>query len=238
MTGAARIPAVDLARGAALLGMAVYHLTYDLALFGFIGQMAPFSGFWWFFARAVAGSFLFLSGLSLWLAHGQAFRPRAFLRRLGIVTGAALLVTGATYAAIPDQFVYFGILHSIAVASILGLAFLRVPWVLNAALAIAILLAPGILRDAAFNLPWLWWTGLSPTWRPTADFEPLLPWFGPFLGGLALGQSGLVARLGDVLNLEPSLRALAWAGRHSLAIYLMHQPVLMALVWSAARVLR
>jgi len=218
--------------------MACFHLTYDLALFGFIAPSVPFSGFWWYFARAVAGSFLFLAGVSLWLAHGQAFRLQPYLRRLGILTGAALLVSAATFQAMPDRFIYFGILHSIAAASLFGVLFLRVPAALTAVAAIAVILAPHALRSEAFDAPWLWWTGLSPTWRPTADFEPMMPWFGAFLGGLALGQSGLLAGLRSKTGLSGAARALAWAGRHSLPIYLVHQPVLMGLVWSATQLLR
>lgn len=232
-----RIGAVDLARGAALVGMAAFHLTYDLALFGLIDPAAPFSGFWWVFARVVAAGFLCLAGLSLWLAHGHGLRGRAFVRRLAILGGAALLVTGATWIAMPERFIYFGILHAIAVFSVLGLPFLRAPAALSALVAVAVVLAPMWLRNPAFDAPWLWWTGLSASWRPSADFEPVLPWFGAFLAGLALGRTGLVQRLPAGPLAAGAAGALAWAGRHSLPIYLAHQPVLMALVWCVAQIL-
>lgn len=65
----------------------------------------------------------------------------------------------------------------------------------------------------------------------------MLPWFGAFLAGLALGRTGLVQRLPVGPLFRGPARALAWAGRHSLPIYLAHQPVLMALVWSVAQIM-
>jgi hypothetical protein len=78
---------------------------------------------WSLFARAIAASFLTLAGVGLALAHGDGVRWRAFLRPLGIVAGAALGVTLATWVVFPDTFVFFGILHCIAASSLLALLF-------------------------------------------------------------------------------------------------------------------
>lgn len=231
-----RLPAIDLARTAALLGMAVFHFSYDLELTGWLAPGTVVTGFFWYFARLIAGSFIFLAGLGLWLAHGQGIRWRAFLRRLARIGAAAGLVTLATHFALPGMTVFYGILHSIAVSSLIGLAFLR-------------LRATAVLGVAAavFALPWLWahpffggalvWTGLSGTVPMTADFEPLFPWFAPFLAGIAAGR--VLSRFGlwPCLDIGGGrvLRALAWPGRHSLAIYLVHQPVLLAVVIAFTR---
>lgn len=235
--GATRIEALDLARTLALAGMVAFHFTRNLEDFGLIGTGTTMQGFWWVFARAVAGSFLFLAGVSLWLAHGRGIRWQPFLRRLALLAGAAGLVTAATWVAIPWGFVFFGILHSIAVASVIGLAFLRLPaWVTLAAAAGAVALAYAG-PFAAFDTPWLWWTGLSPEVRRTVDFEPVFPWLAPCLAGIALarmaGHAGLWDRVAAWRG--PTVRALGWPGRHSLAIYLIHQPVLIALIWLALK---
>jgi len=235
-----RIVALDIARSLALLGMAVFHLTYDLQLFGHLPPGTVFQHGWRMLSVVVAGSFLFLSGISLVLAHGQGIRWRAFLRRLVLVGGAAALVSLGTYAAFPDRFVYFGILHSIAAASVVGLAFLRSPAPVTALAAVGAFLAPRWLGGVT-DLGWLDWTGLTDTIRPTVDFEPLFPWLAPFLMGMALarvaGRAGLWHRLRQAPGAgTPILRALAWPGRHSLAVYLIHQPVLLALVWGWTQV--
>ncbi len=240
MPPAPRIVAVDLARTAALAGMALFHLVFDLELFGHLpaGTVAMPGG-WAIFARLIAGSFLFLAGVSLVLAHGNGIRWPAFLRRLAVVASAALAVTLGTYAVMPGQFVFFGILHAIAAFSVLGLAVLRLPVAVTVALAGAVAMLPGVWTGPAFDAPALLWLGLS-TVRPTAmDFEPLFPWFAPFLAGMAAARLADRAGVGTALSRPPGPLAarLAWPGRHSLAIYLVHQPVLLGLVWLATQLL-
>jgi uncharacterized membrane protein len=219
--------------------MVAFHFVVDLELFGHVPSGTTLSGGWPWFARLVAGSFLFLAGVSLWLAHGRGIRWRPFLRRLGVLALAAAGITLATWLAMPERFVFFGILHSIAVCSVLGLAFLRLPAGATLAAAVLVLLAPGVLRSEAFDAPALFWLGLS-TWRPTTmDFEPVFPWLAPCLAGIAAARAADRAGMLDRLSRRPAdtavARALAWPGRNSLWIYLVHQPVLIAAVWSAGR---
>ena len=179
---------------------------------------------------------MFLAGVSLWLAHGQGIRWPAFWRRWIKLAAAAGLVTIATYAALPEYFVYFGILHSIAASSLIGLLVLRLPATALAALGAAIMAASYILPSPAFNAPLLRFIGLATEPAMTVDFEPLFPWVGPFLLGLASAKwasaRGLLHRF--ALPETPMLRRLAWPGQHSLVIYLVHQPILIALIWVAS----
>ncbi|WP_022703165.1 heparan-alpha-glucosaminide N-acetyltransferase, partial [Pseudorhodobacter ferrugineus] len=224
-----RILWLDIARSLAVLGMVIYHFTFDLAMFGFIAPYVPVSGFWAVFARAVAGSFLLLAGFSLVLMHGQRIAWPRFWRRLAIVVGAALLITLTTWVVMPTQFIFFGILHSIALCSLLGLAFLRLPWAVTLLVAVVFLVVPQVYRDVAFNTPVLLWVGLAPDFPPTMDYEPVFPWFGAFLLGVVFARV-MLAR-GALPQVVPSalLSRLTWPGRHSLVIYLVHQPVLIGL---------
>lgn len=232
-----RILALDIARTAALLGMFAFHLVFDLQMFGRLPYGTTAEPFFYWHARIVAGSFIFLSGVSLWLAHGQGLRWSAFWRRWGKLVAAAALVTAATYAAFPAYFVYFGILHSIAASSLIGLLFLRLPAAVTALAGIAIIVASYHLPSDTFNAPLLRFLGLATLPAETVDFEPIFPWAGPFLLGMA------AARIASHLNLWPALtlpdlslvRALAWPGQHSLLIYLIHQPVLMGLIWATTQ---
>jgi uncharacterized membrane protein len=236
--GERRIAALDVARTLALAGMVLFHFTRDLEQFGLIAPGTTLAGGWAAFAKAVAGSFLFLAGVSLWVAHGQGIRWRAFLRRLAMLAGAAGLVTLTTWVAMPDAFIFFGILHSIAVASVLGLAFLRLPAPVTLAAGVAVLILPQVWRPAAFDVPWLVWTGLSATVPRTLDFEPVFPWFAPFLFGIAFARLAAGAGLMPAPTAAPAApwRWLGWPGRHSLAIYLLHQPVLIGAIWLWLRV--
>ncbi|MCF1708768.1 DUF1624 domain-containing protein [Tabrizicola sp. J26] len=231
-----RIALVDLARSAALLGMAIFHFTFDLELFGHLPPgTTAWPGFWAVFARVVAGSFIFLAGVSLYLAHGGGIRWRDFLLRLARIVGAAALVSLATYMALPEQYVFFGILHAIAAFSVLGLLFIRLPPLLLVAVAGLIYAGRTLFTAPLFAEPWLVWTGLSPFPPLTMDFEPLFPWFGTFLLGIALASAAARTGLADRLRAWPARPGkwtyrLSWPGRHSLVIYLVHQPILLALV--------
>ncbi len=226
-----RIPALDVARTVAVVCMAIYHFTVDLALFGVVAPDRPFTGFFHYFAPAIAGSFLFLVGLSLSLAHGGGIRWRPWGKRMAQIGAGAALVSAATYADNPETYVFFGILHMIATASLLGLIFLRAPVGLTLAAAALAFAAPQFLRGPAFDAPWLLWLGLSSEIPRSIDFEPVFPWMGTVLLGIAAARAGLPRLLATERAPGPWLRALSWPGRHSLAVYLIHQPVLFGLIW-------
>jgi uncharacterized membrane protein len=236
-----RILAVDLARTGALLAMAVFHFVYDLELFGWLAPGTSVTGGWRVLALLTAGSFLFLAGVSLWLGHGAGIRWRGFWRRFVKVAGAAAVISLATWVAMGDVFIFFGILHAIAAASLLGLLFLRVPVAGLLALSALTFAAPSFARAEVFDPWWMWWTGLQTVSVRSVDYVPLAPWFGPFLLGLALGRAG--SRFGLWSRLA-AWRGGAWAerlalpGRYSLWVYLAHQPVLIGLVWAATQLLR
>ena len=214
--------------------MAVYHFAWDLEFFGYAPPGMTAEGGWKFFARGIAISFLFLVGVSLWLAHGRGVRARPFLKRLAMVAAAAGAITLATFIVLPGGFIFFGILHQIALASALGLAFLRLPVVVTLAVAAFVAAAPYFLRSEIFDHPALWWVGLSSINPRSNDYVPLFPWVSAVLAGIAAARiaerAGLFAWLGR-LSLSPRSWPLQWAGRHSLAFYLLHQPVLIGCLW-------
>lgn len=225
-----RLPVIDLLRGLALLAMALYHLSWDLRFFGFVDWDLQGTG--WIAARyLIAGSFLALVGAGLVLWHVQGRDWRRWAIRLNKVAAGAVAVTVATWFAIPDEFIFFGILHSIAVASILGLLFLRLRPVVNFALGLAVIALPILWRSPLFDHAWLLWTGLGTQTPHSNDYEPLFPWFGPVLLGFAGARWWLRARApGGTIGGGAPGRPLRWVGRHSLAVYLIHQPVLIGLL--------
>ncbi|MEI4484905.1 heparan-alpha-glucosaminide N-acetyltransferase [Frigidibacter sp. MR17.14] len=238
--GRPRLWSLDIARTVLLVAMASFHLTVDLEMAGLIGptSMTPP---WQLYARLIAGSFLFAAGFSLWLAHGRGIRARSAAIRIAQIAAGALAVSVATRLAVPGAWVFFGILHLIAVGSLLSLACLRLPFWLTALAGAAVLAAPRFVILPLLDTPWGMWTGLGWVIPRSVDFVPLFPWWGMMLLGLAKAQA--VTRFGRMPVGRPAAsvprwqRWLAWPGQHGLAVYLIHQPVLFGLVqaWAALR---
>jgi uncharacterized membrane protein len=225
-----RAQSLDLARGVAILAMVVFHVAWDLYYFGWSAVDVTTEPGWVAFQKSILSSFLLLAGASLWLGHGAAIRWRPFWRRFALVLAAALATTAGTYWMFPDYFVFFGVLHAIAAFSLLALPLLRVPPLLLAGLGSGIIAAPLLWSHPAFTDRALAWIGFWPVSPPTSDVVPVFPWFGVVLLGVAgmrlLAASPLWPRLAAWRSEEPLLRGLAWLGRWSLPVYLLHQPLL------------
>jgi len=233
-----RVAAVDVARGLALVGMGVYHSIWDLAHFGFVAASLPFAPAMRLLSDAVAGAFLALVGVSLTLAHPDGLRRGPFARRLAKIVAAALLVTAATFFLDRDEPITFGILHCIAAASLVAAPFVGAPPWATLAAGAAALVAPLLFANADFDSPALVWLGLGTVAPRALDWRPLLPWAGVALVSLALARvlRPWFAPSPLALWRPASLfgRALAFAGRHSLTIYLVHQPILFGALFATA----
>jgi len=239
-----RIDALDVARGVALVAMATYHFSWDLEFFGYLEPGTSTTGPLKYYARSIAAAFLFLVGVGIVLAHAHGIRWRAFAKRWVKIAAAAALITLATWFATRETFVFFGILHHIAFASLAGLVFLSLPWWALAATALAVFFGTPFLQTSFFTAPGLVWTGLSPTPPRSNDFVPALPWFSAVLAGMAAAKLVFITRTPPSL-LTPNgwsangilSRLLALFGRWSLTFYLVHQPILIGLVFLASLVI-
>lgn len=227
-----RLDLVDMARGLALAAMVVFHGAWDLSNADLIAADVSGDPRWQWFARCIAASFLMITGVSLVLAHGSGFNARRFWRRWLLLAGAAALVTLGTWFMFPDGYVFFGILHHIALASLITLPCVGWPPALTLLAGLLAIALPHLVRSTLFDSALLVWTGLAERVPDSVDFVPLFPWIGFVLAGVALGRvirHRLVANGWQARNAVARLTALA--GRHSLAFYLVHQPVILGLIW-------
>lgn len=230
---------IDILRTLALAAMILYHTLFDLAfLYGF--NIDVTEGGWKMFARMTAILFLLLVGISASLSYARleklstTARWMKHLRRFLTVGAAAMSVTVATYILIPEQYVRFGILHLIATSALLLPLF--APLKKYTAIAGMVFLMLGsIVENLVTSTPLLLPFGIRTMTYATVDHFPLFPWFGVILIGYALGLHLYKEKSPNRLtSLKPrtyNLRLLEWPGKHSLFIYLVHQPVLLLIMW-------
>lgn len=269
-----RIDIIDAVRGFAILAMVVYHALYDvndifgfhIAVFDMLTVLEP----------PFAGAFILLSGVSSRFSHSNVIRGAR-------VFALGLLLTAATLIFMPDQAIFFGILHFLGCAILIFALARPVLDKIPLSAAFAIFLALFVLT---FRLPYAGAFGfphfeaaLPPAFYPSytalaggaagmlsavglrggfvpgaaaflanllqtvfaalgapgpgffsADYFPIVPWLFLFLAGTAIGvpvKNGKFPRR----FYELKVPFLAPAGRHTLLIYVVHQPIIYGLLY-------
>lgn len=231
---AARVPGIDALRGLAIVAMVAYHFCFDLAYAGVAGWNFYRDPFWLHARTAILSSFLLLAGVSLVLADRAGMPSRHFWRHVGRIAACALLVTSVTLVMFPRSFIWFGVLHAMAVSLVLARPLVRMPW---AALGVGVtmIVAGNVFAASAFDTPSLGWIGFATRRPATEDYVPLFPWMGVLLVGIAAGHALAARDFRPVHGLARAPRGLRFLGRHSLATYVLHQPLLMAIAFGIAQ---
>jgi len=229
-----RLGGVDALRGGALCLMFVYHFAFDLRFHGVIAVDFEHDPFWLGFRAVIVASFMALVGVSLVLADRAGVTPARFWRRIGVIAACALAASAASWIMFPRTFIYFGILHAIAIASVLAWPLARRPGIAFAIGCVVIVAGFG-WSNPVFDAGPLSWVGFVTGKPATEDYVPLAPWAGFTFLGIALGHRlarGAFSALAPVAAAPGWLR---WLGRHSLAVYMVHQPILLGALWLALR---
>jgi uncharacterized membrane protein len=217
---------IDALRGFAIINMIIFNYSFALSYLGIINLDLGIE-----YAAAIASIFIFLSGISMTLMKNRTFKR--FLTRGLWIFSWGILITIMTFLAFPEAFIVFGILHFIGISIILGYFFLRFEN-LNLVLGGLIFILGLYMQSFRLDFPWLLWLGLAPQGFYTFDYFPLFPWFGVTLIGIYFGN--IYYRNGKRnfkikdLSDNPVARILTLLGRNSLKIYLLHQPLLIAVL--------
>lgn len=216
-----RLNEIDALRGIAIVGMIIFHFFFDLDYLGILSN-SMFEGAWLVFARFGQFLFLGLAGVSVALSS-RGFKGQ--LERGGQIFMAGMLVSFATWIFAGDEFVKFGVLHFIGVAVVIVSCFKKRP---RTALLVATV---GFILGEYFNtistdMWFLFPIGIRKPGFISLDYFPIFPWIAVSLVGLVLGEWYLknAKRKFDEVIL------LSWMGRHSLIIYLVHQPILIGIL--------
>ena len=231
---------LDALRGVAVVWMTVFHFAFDLNHFGFIHQDFYRSPVWTGQRTCILSLFLFCAGFGQAIAVHAGQSWGRFWRRWLQVAGCAVAVSIGSAFMFPNSWIYFGVLHGLAVMLLVCRATAtwgRWLWLAGFALVMLGLFASNVqalLPDpGAWNLKALNWIGLISHKPVTEDYVPLLPWLGVVWWGMATGQwalaRGWTGRLeeGALALLPPQM---AWIGRWSLSWYMVHQPLLIGVL--------
>jgi uncharacterized membrane protein len=208
--------------------MITYHFIYDLKLVGFVTWKVGKGSDIAYLAHITVFLFLFCVGTALYIVHSQQIRWKKWAWRSAQLAFFAGVVSLVTYIFFPTKWIFFGTLHCILLCNIVGLAFVRVPW-------LALLLAVVIFA-------WDQWGGGAIWWRlgPSLDYIPFLPWFAVTLLGIASARTNWYTKPVSFLERNVNskiIRILKWMGTHSLWIYLIHQPILFGLLMGIKKLL-
>ncbi len=256
---AGRFWEIDALRGVAILTMVVYHLMWDLWYWRVLPNVVLWEGFWHYWQRFTAGTFLILVGVSMTIVYRRQrlkLGPDAnlysqfFWRGLRIF-GFGMIISVVVIAA-SVGYVDFGILHLIGFATMVAYPLLRYKW-LNLGLWALFSIAGKWVETLHWDGRWLvlqfgswmgaptwidgrWLTplGITPTRYPAVDYFPIVPWLGVVLLGVFLGNLLYSAdkrhfTLPAWGDFFP-FNVLEFLGRHSLPIYLVHQLLLLAVL--------
>ena len=229
---------LDVLRGIAIALMIFLHLLWDLDYFGIV----PLNHQIYQIQGAVPLLFFLLVGICLVVGKNKNLskttqEQKKYDRHLALrglkIFGFGMVITLVTIVFMPDRPIIFGVLHFIGLSIILSIPFIKMKHY-NVLFAFLIIFAGILIGHYPIENPTVFHLiiGLHQAniWSYTIDYFPLLPWFGVTLIGVVLGDilykdNKRRFYLPD-LSKYKSVTTLSWVGKHSLAIYLLHQPVI------------
>lgn len=247
MQSGSRFQFIDALRGFALLWMAVFHFCFDLTNAGLIHANFYADSFWTTQRTLILSLFLLSAGAGQAIAHHQGQSWLRFWKRWGQIAACALLVSAGSALMFPNSYIYFGVLHGMAVMLLIARLTAHLGnwlWPMGAfAIAMKFIAADAIstgaigvfLNEKSWN-----WLGLISVKPVTEDYVPIFPWLGVIWWGMAamqwwmrrLDASGaLVSAHKASGTLANAARPLAGLGRWSLSFYMLHQPALFGGLW-------
>ena len=223
-----RIFSIDVLRTFAIVLMVIFHFIYDLKFFGYVDWDTPDGDGWRSFRHLILISFFICLGASLHLSYKREIDWRKFTKRLVQISLSALAITLVSLLTVPQNYIYFGVLHFIAVASLICIYFANKP---------RVSLLIGLFIVMIFNMNWvssLWpFTHIRESLpRYSNDYVGLFPWLGTVFIGIWFASTSFLKN--DPLKQFNKHAWIAWPGKHSLVIYLVHQPLFFAIFGAIA----
>ncbi|KJS20766.1 MAG: hypothetical protein VR72_13390 [Clostridiaceae bacterium BRH_c20a] len=221
--GKNRIWEIDFLRGIAIILMSLFHLLYDLSEF-YNFDIDYTAGIVDFIGATSALMFITLTGISSSLSSNN-------LRRGLKILFFAYLITLISYFFVPNTYINFGILHLIGFSIVLYSLFKRFRTLVLIFLGLLIIILGNVIDNITSSTNLFTPFGLTSATYASLDYYPLLPYFGVFLLGMAL-KNIFYLKKQSLFNFSlPSNNPISLLGQHSLLIYLIHQPIILAVLF-------
>ncbi len=218
-----RLWEIDVTRGIALVLMIIYHLLYDLNVF-FDFNIAYDKGLIYLIGKSAAILFILVAGIS------SSFSKNNLLRGLKLIIWGCIIFL-VTYVVVPGSNIVFGILQFLGVCLLLYPAIKNItPYVLAAA-GSAIILGGEYTSQLPVSQNWFVPLGFRTPSFSSADYYPLIPWFGLFLWGVSINKLVYKQKISFIKSANKLSKPFAAFGRHTLIIYLLHQPIIMTALY-------
>lgn len=229
-----RLWELDALRGIAIVLMVVFHVVFNLETFFDIHCTSIHEGFWFYEGRVAAIIFIVLVGVVSSLINNRE-EPEVALQKnsyRGIrLIALGLLITMASYNLDSANTIWFGILHFLGLSILISIPLCRYRW-LNIILGLILFAGYFPIRNLYTDNYYGLIFGIMPPNFSAFDHYALIPWLGFVLIGIALGNwiypkgEGFIQRK----PISPE-RKLAFIGKYSLWIYMLHQPIILSVMW-------
>lgn len=224
---------LDFFKGLAILMMLVYHFAFDLNFFQ-ISHIDVYSGMWIVIARFIQFTFFLIVGFSLYISYSKSrdynkFVKRQFVRAVKLF-GVAMCLTLTTFLFYPEGYIRFGVLHMFSFAIILGAILIRNNFLLICLIFISLILG-NVFSQIVLSTPLLMPLGITYPGFYSLDYFPIFPWISLVFTGIVAARFIDKHKLLRNFNFFPHSRIFEAAGKRSLLIYLVHQPVLLGVIW-------
>lgn len=226
-----RIWELDAFRGLCIIGVVIVHTIYDLQMFGMMSYDTPtlFN-----IIRDYGGLlFVLMSGICVTLGHHS-------FRRGIIVFLCGMVITGVTYGmfffdmAGEYILIHFGVLHLLGICMMFYSLYKHLPTWAVALMGIAIVVLSFVIKDVRSESFMTIPLGIMTRGYMASDYFPLIPNLGWFMLGTVLGRivyDKKTSLLPKVPHKNAPVRFLSFCGRHSLWIYMGHQPIVYGVVY-------
>jgi len=224
-----RIQSIDLIKGIDIFFMVLFNYSVTLDYFRLIPIPSNYL-YRYIFPISIASIFIFMSGVTSYISyerHKEKLTRKYFIRGIKLLFFAAL-ITLFSYVFVPQYAIFFGILHFFAISSFLIPFFIKYNK-LNMIAGLSIILSGVYLQQQTFSFSYLSWLGFVPEKLSTFDYFPLIPWFGVILFGVYYGRY-IIKKTANIRFRGKISSIFTFLGKHSLTVYLVHQPALILLL--------